>query len=191
MEKPIEELKNQDLSPQMIAKFTKPKKTWFIKRVGDGKIFAMEEQEAWNTLTNRSGWVRTDFRIVGVSSGETYYKIVKEAKGKSQKIRLEIEAIEREANKYRKTEERFVFEELLDPTDEKVKKVRAIIMKYDKELEKKNKEYLAMTSEVAKTAFEAELAVARKNPRTFPNNQDIITPGANSRERTKIINKMG
>lgn len=188
----VEETKMADLSPNMIAKFTAPKETWFIERYGDKKIFAMEETEAWKTLTNKSNWVRHDFSIVGVSDGKTYAKVVSEAKGKAQKIYAEIEEIEKEANKYRKTEERFVFEDLLEPTDEKVKKVRKIINDYDKKLEKKNAEYFALTKNIAKTAFEAELAKAKKNRnKRFPSNQDIFTPGAKPMERSKILRQMG
>lgn len=188
----VEETKNSDLSPAMIANFTKPKKTWFIERYGDGKIFAMEENEAWRTLTNKSNWARHDFRIIGVSDGTTYAKVINESKQKSQVILKEIQDIEKEANKYRKTEEKFVFEDLLEITDPKVKKVRDIINKYDKELEKKNAEYFALTRGVAQTAFEAELAKAKRSKnKEFPSNQDIHTPGAQANERRRILREMG
>ncbi len=195
MEKPkdeIEETKQADLSPAMIAKFTMPKKTWFIERTGDKKIFAMEEMEAWKTLTNKSTWARHDFRIVGVSDGKTYAKIVQESQGKARILQNEIREIEAEANKYRKTEEKFVFEDLLELTDPKVIKVKAIIAKYDKQLEKKNTEYFALTKNVANTAFEAELAKAKKaRVKEFPSNQDVFTPGAQANERRKILREMG
>lgn len=187
----IDEIKNKDLSPAMVAKFTKPKKTWFIERIGDGKIMAMEEMEAWKTLTNKSNWVRHDFKIIGVSDGETYARVVREAKGKSQAILSEIQAIEVEANKYRKTEERFIFEELLDLKDEKVIKVKKIIADFDRQLEKLNNDYFALTRNVAQTAFEAELAVARTNKKVFPSNQDIHTPNSTEMERNKILREMG
>lgn len=191
-ENEIEQTKNSDLSPAMVAKFTMPKKTWFVERTGDKKIFAMEEVEAWKTLTNQSTWVRHDFRIIGVSDGKTYAKVVAESQGKAKVILGEIRAIEAEANKYRKTEERFVFEDLLEITDPKVVKVKQIISQYDKKLETKNAEYFALTKGVAKTAFEAELAKAKKNKnKEFPTNQDIFTPGAKPNERNRILRQMG
>ena len=195
MEKPkdeIEEVKQADLSPAMIAQFTTPKKTWFIERTGDKKVMAMEEMEAWKTLTNKSTWARHDFRIVGVSDGKTYAKIVQESQGKAREMFKVIKDIETEANKYRKTEEKFVFEDLLELTDPKVVKVKSIIAKYDKDLEKNNAEYLAITKNVAKTAFDAELAKAKRSGnREFPSNQDIFTPGSDAKTRRKILREMG
>lgn len=191
MKENIEETKNADLSPSMVARFLAPKKTWFVQRLGDKKVFAMEEIEAWKTLTNRSNWARHDFKIVGVSDGKTYAKIINESKEKSKHILAEIEAIEQEANKYRKTEERFVFDELLEPADPKVVKVKKIISEYDGKLEKKNVEYFALTKNVIQTAFDAEFAKAKKNPKEFPSNHDIMTPGAKQSERTKILRNMG
>lgn len=187
-----EDLRNKDLSPTMIAKFTEPKKTWFIERTGDHFVFACEEVEAWKLLTNRSGWTRRDFKIIGVSDGTTYDKIIKEAKGKAEVILKEIKEVEAEANKYRATEQKFVFEDLLELTDEKVKKVKSIIKDYDLKLEKMNKSYFDMTRDVAITAFNAELEVAKNSGnREFPTNQDINTPGASAKERRRIVNKMG
>lgn len=187
----VEDMRTSDLSPKMVAQFTEPKKTWFLERTGDHFVFACEEMEAWRILTNRSGWTRTDFKIVGVSDGKTYAKIIKESKSKSMEIKKKIAEVDAECNKYRATEERFVFTELLDITDPKVKKVRTIIAKYDKELEKLNEEYFAMSKNVAKTAFDAELKAAKRNPKEFPSNQDVVTPGAVGRQRNKIVRSMG
>lgn len=191
MDEKTEELKNKDLSPVMMAQMNKPHKTWFIERTGDKFIFACEEEEAWKTLTNRSNWTRHDFKILGVSDGTTYAKIINESKGKSREIYTQIQEIEQEANKYRKTEEKFVFEDLLELTDPKVIKVKGIVNEYDIKLAKMNEDYFAMTKNVAKTAFEAEKKVAIDGGnRQFPNNHDIITPGASPSERAKIIKQM-
>ena len=94
-------------------------------------------------------------------------------------------------NKYRKTEEKFVFEDLLDIEDPKVIKIKGIIQGYDDKLDVLNEEYSNMTKNVAKTAFEAELRVAIDfGNKQFPGNQDIMTPGASKEERSKILNKM-
>ena len=184
-------MKNRDLSPAMVEKMTKPKKTWFIQRTGDGFIFACEEEEAWKTLTNRSTWARHDFKILGVSDGTTYAKFINESKGKAREIHSKIVEVEAEVNKYRKTEEKFVFEDLLDLTDPKVIKVRSIIAEYDGRLEIMNKEYSDMTKNVAESAFKAELKAAIDGgSKQFPGNHDILTPGASEQERSKILNKM-
>lgn len=191
MDEKIEEVKNTDLSPALVAKMTQPHKTWFIERTGDHFIFACEEEEAWKTLTNRSSWARHDFKILGVSDGTTYAKIINESKEKAREIHNRILEVEKEVNKYRKTEEKFVFEDLLDITDAKVVKVKSIIAEYDLKLDKMNEEYNSMTKNVAKTAFDAELqeAIGSGN-KQFPSNQDIMTPGATGQERNKIISKM-
>ena len=181
-----EKQKEADISPIM-SQMNKPRKTWFIQR-GDGKILPMEELEAWKTLTNRSNWVRHDFKIIGVSDGTTYLKVINESKAKSESIRQEIAQLETELNKYRKTEERFVFDELLSLNDDKVVKVKAIIKEYSDKIEILDKELLTMTTDVAKTAFDAELKVAiDSGNREFPTNHDIITPNASPQERQKIL----
>ena len=186
-----EEMKNRDLSPAMVEKMTRPKKTWFIQRTGDGFIFACEEEEAWKTLTNRSTWARHDFKILGVSDGTTYARFINESKGKAREIHSKIVEVENEVNKYRKTEEKFVFEDLLDLTDPKVLKVKSIIAEYDGKLDVMNKEYSDMTKNVAQSAFDAELKAAIDGgSRQFPGNCDIMTPGASEQERAKIIKQM-
>jgi len=191
MDEKIEETKNSDLSPAMVTKMTQPKKTWFIERTGDKFIFACEEEEAWKTLTNRSTWARHDFKIIGVSDGHTYAKIINESKSKAREIHERIVEVEKEVNKYRKTEEKFVFEDLLDTEDPKVIKIKGIIRGYDDKLDILNEEYSNMTKNVAKTAFNAELQVAiDSGNKQFPGNHDIITPGASKEERSKILNKM-
>ena len=187
----IEEQKTKDLSPILIAQMTKPHKTWFIERTEDKFIFACEETEAWKTLRNGSNWVRHDFKIIGVSDGTTYANVVNSSKGKSVELRKKIQEVEDEANKYRKTEERFVFDELLEKSDPKVLKVREIINGYDIKLNELNSEYMSLTKNIAKTAFEAELKVAiDSGNREFPKNRDIITPGANDDTRAKIMKNL-
>lgn len=191
MDTKTEEIKNSDLSPAMVARMTQPKKTWFIKRTGDDFIFACEEEEAWKTLTNRSTWARHDFKILGVSDGLVYAQIINDSKSKAREIRERIMEVEKEVNKYRKTEEKFVFEDLLDVDDPKVIKIKQIIQGYDDKLDILNEEYSSMTKNVAKTAFDAELKFAIEGGnKQFPGNHDILTPGASSQERSKILSKM-
>lgn len=189
--KEVEEIKGRDISPALIAKWSKPKKTWFIMRMGDKKIFAMEEMEAWKTLTNKSNWVRHDFKIIGVSDGETYAKVIADSKKNSAGLAREMAELETEINKYRKTEDRFVFDDLLDKDDPKVIRVKEIIKDLEEKYDVLNKKYIGMTRDVATLAFEAELAVARTNKKVFPSNQDIMTPGSNPKERRKILKNMG
>lgn len=198
-----EQFKQQDLSPAAIARATKPKKTWFVKR-GDGMIFACEEGEAWALMENRSNWMRRDFRLIGVSDGTTYAKIVKESAGKSATILQEIKLLEKDMDRYRKTEEKMVFEDLIDPegTDPlyagdraKIKRVREIINDLDVKIEKLNDDYKNVTKSVNQTAFDAELAQARANTKAtgrieYPSNQNIITPGASPRERKRVMKAM-
>ncbi len=173
-------------------------KTWFIERIGDGYIFACEETEAGEIIYNRTNWTRRDYKIIGVSDGTVYKKTLAESKAKSAQILGEIEALEKELTMYRKTEERMVFSDLVDPNDtdpktlparEKLQKLRAIIKGYTDKIEAKNTEYTRVTKTILTTAFDAELAVARGHIER-PRNMNIITPGATPEERQKIISKM-
>lgn len=199
----IDELKQQDLSSASIARETAPKKTWFIKR-GDGMIFACQEAEAWGLFENRTNWMRRDFKMLGCSDGTTYAKIIRESTGKSAALLEEINRLESEMARYRKTEEKMVFEDLIDPngTDPesaadraKIKRVREIISGYEEKLVQLNDDYRNITRNINQQAFDAELAIARANTKTrgrveYPTNANIVTPGASPKERRKILRAM-
>lgn len=198
MDNQTEDLKNRDLSEASRIKSSKPKETWFIQR-GDGTIFACEEMEAWEILNNRSTWKRHDFKIIGTSSGETYQRVMAESGAKAREIENEMGRLRSEQARYRATEERMMFEDLVDPNDEdpktevereKLKKVKEIINKYDKDLDKLEDEYRKLTTEIGTAAFNAELEVAKLAPRR-PTNQAILTPGASPDERARILRAMG
>ncbi len=199
----IDELKAQDISSGMIARETAPKKTWFIER-GDGLIFACQETEAWGLFENRTNWMRRDFKILGVSDGTTHARVIRESAGNSKQIMEDIKRLETDLARYRKTEERMVFDDLIDPegTDPaqevdraKIKRVRTIIAEYDEKLLKLNEDYKNITKNIVQTAFDAELAVARANQKArgrveYPTNQNIITPGASPKQRRKVLKAM-
>lgn len=193
-----EEQKQADLAEASRVGQTKINKTWFIERTGDGKIFACEEKEASEIMYNRTNWMRRDFKIIGVSNGETYQKVIAESKGKSEGVFTEIQTLELELKRYRSLEEKMIFEDLVDPNDEdpktlpqreKLAKLREIIAGYLKKIEGKNDEYRKLTKGINEVAFQAELEVARGHIER-PGNMNIMTPGATGEERQKIIKSM-
>lgn len=191
-EQPItdtKQLKQRELSPAMVKKYTEPRKTWFIMRTGDQYLFSCEEREAWNTLYDQSNWRRHDFKIMGVSDGKTYAKIIRESKQKADILLPQIEEQQKQSERYRKTEERFIFDELLELTDEKVIKVKQIIAGFDREMERLQREYIALTREVIQTAFDAEYKVA-KGHIELPKKQNIITPGVQGDARNDVLDLM-
>jgi len=157
------------------SKPTKIGKTWFIER-GDGKIFACDEQEAWNTLRNRSNWQRQDFKIIGVSDGTKYVESLKNATKEKELIDAQISTKSAEMTRYLNTLDKFKFELLLDDTDEKVAKVKAIISGLQKEIDELNKQFSQGFQSIVNKAFDEELARARGHIE-YPQNQDIKTPG--------------
>jgi hypothetical protein len=193
-----EEQKLADLAEASRVGQTKINKTWFIERTGDKKIFACEENEASEIMYNRGNWMRRDFKIIGVSDGTTYQKVIAESQGKSKDVFAEIQALELELKRYRQLEEKMIFEELVDPNDtdpktlpqrEKLLKLRGIIDGYLKKIEGKNEEYRKLTKGINEVAFQAELEVARGHIER-PGNKNILTPGATGEERQKIIKSM-
>lgn len=153
---------------------TKITKTWFLER-GDGKIFACSELEAWNTLRHKGNWQRNDFKIIGVSDGSEYVRVMKSATNENTKIENEISVKSTDLTRYLNTLDKFKFELLLEDTDEKVVKVKGIIENLKKEIETLSKQVSLDKQSIFNKAFEAELAKA-KGHIEFPQNQDIATP---------------
>lgn len=202
-----EELKAADLSPALVERETKAKKTWFFER-GDGKIIACEEKEAWQITYNRSTWKRRDFRILGTSDGTTYQRIVKASMGEAYELAPQIEAKKKELLRYQKAEEDLLLNEVVDmegdPSDTineankgKVRRLRTIIDRIHGELDVIEERYKTVTAGVVKNATEAELAVAMKNQEKrladkldfdWPDqNGNIETPAGSSKPRQQLL----
>lgn len=208
----------QDLSPQMMAKLSTPKKTWFFERMGDGKIFACEEREAWQICFNKSNWKRRDFRLLGTSDGTTFYKIVKESMVEARQLEPEIEKKRAELQRYMDAEEKLIMNEAVDmegdPEDvineqnkQKVLRLRKIMDRLHEELDTVEARYREVTASVIKRATDAEMEVAIKNQEAFvadqrargldpvldwpDQNLNIQTPEAKGGGRQKILGLIG
>lgn len=198
----------QDLSPEMMARANAPKKTWFFERMGDGKIFACEEMEAWQICYNKSTWKRRDFRLVGSSDGTTYNKIVKEMMQEAHQLAPKIEEKKKELLRYQKAEEDLIMNQAVDmegdPSDKvneenkgKVLRLRTIMDRIHGELDMLEDRYKEVTASVVKHATEAEIEVAKANQAKriaegldvdWPDqNLNIITPAGSSKPRSKIV----
>lgn len=202
----------QDLSPAMMAKLSAPKKTWFFERMGDGKTFACEEQEAWQICYNRSNWKRRDFRLIGTSDGTTFHRIVKESMNEARVLEPQIETKRSELQRYMDAEEKLLVDEAVDmegdPSDtfneqnkQKVLRLRKIIDRLHEELDVVEGRYKDVTAKVLKIATDAELEVAKKNQADriaqgtdldWPDqNLNIQTPEAKGGGRQKILGLIG
>lgn len=161
---------------------------FFIERIGDGYIFACTEREAWNTLSNSSTWKRRDFRIVGTSDGKIFRKIVSQAREEKLKIKAELAQLQKQLDKYTATEEKFLFEDLLDKDDPKVKRVRELIDKTLEELEPIQAKLKNYSQRIVSEAHAAELEEARKHPR-MPKNQNLEAPGGDKEDIVALMGK--
>ncbi len=166
-----------------------PQKTWFLERIGDGYIFAVEERQAATILYERSNWKRSDFRIVGVGSGQLYAKIMSEQRKLEQDLRNEIEELAKTLKRYMLTEEKLKFDDVLPDTDEKVIRVRTVIQETQTLLNKKEAELFDIVKTVKKRAFDAEFEGAKGNLEK-PARADVFTPNASGVERDKILSKI-
>lgn len=153
---------------------TRVGKTWFLER-GDGKVFACEEREAWNTLKNRGNWQRGDFKIIGVSDGKQYVESIKKATADKQIVDAKIAEKSSEMTRYLNTLDKFKFEQLLDDGDEKVVKVKGIIDGLKKDIAELNSQFSKGYQDIVDRAFKEELERA-KGHIEMPSNQDIFTP---------------
>lgn len=193
----VEEVKSRDLAS--MERDNVPKKTWFFER-GDGMIFPCEEKEAWDILYNTSTWKRRDFKMVGVSDGKTYHKMVKDAKVIAKKLEPEIERLRKEIARFAQAEDKLMFDEVIDMEDTadpvnaaniaKVRRIKNILEKQRADLAKKETEFRKVTSGIVKRAIDAELKVARGHFER-PGAVNIITPNAGEDERQRILNTMG
>lgn len=166
---------------------SKPTKTWFIERTGDGKVFATDEHDAWNMLTDKSKWRRHDFKIIGVSDGTTYFKIISQGKQDMQELIDKKAQLTSTFQKYSATEDRLRFTELKDSNDPMVVKVTGLLFDLQKEINEVDDKMKNFNKYLIDKAFNAELEKARGNIE-FPTNHDIITPIKADRE--KIISML-
>lgn len=177
------------------------RKTWFFERQGDGSIIAMEEREAWELVNSRSRWRRRDFKLIGVSDGTTYQRVIREMRVVGDALKPELDQMEKDLSTYKGAEERLLVEQAVDmdgdPSDvtneenkQKVIRLRTIMQKLQDKLDTKQAEYRAATRDVNKQAFDAELEVARGHIE-WPGEMNIITPEASPGRRKKIIDLLG
>ena len=179
----------EGLNPHLEAESKKPKKTWFLKRLYDGKILPMEEKATWEVLNDTANpWRRQGWEIIGCSDGKTYQKVFTENGKKIEVLKEEASDILTEIQRYQETKERFKFSELLEDDDPKMIRVNKLLSEKEKEYEVKTKEMQELRKNAAKLAFEAELEEARKNPDERPRNLDILTPKG---RRGEILQLMG
>lgn len=160
---------------------------FFLERIGDGYVFACGEREAWNTLSNRSNWQRSDFRVIGTSNGAVFRDMVAKSRDEKLRIKNELTNLRSQLDKYTKTEEKFLYEELLDPNDPKVVRVRELIdgiYSQMEPIEKRLKDYSRL---IVEEAWKAELEIAKKTPR-IPKSFRVDTPGG---DRDKILRMLG
>jgi hypothetical protein len=167
---------------------TKIGKTWFIQRGNNpDDIFACEEQECWGLLQNKSNWRRNDFKIVGVSDGQTYVKMLKESQSEVSKVQQEVELLSKDLTRYLDTRDNFKFKELLPETDDKMVRVSALIKELQDKIDEKSIILKDAQQYIVNKAFKAELDIARGNIE-YPANFDVITPHGN---RDKILRELG
>ena len=208
VEKEIQQMRDSDLSPAMMARARTPKKTWFFERMGDGMILACEHKEAWQICYNRSSWKRRDFRLLGTSDGKTFQRIVNESIAEAQRIEPQIEKKRAELQRYMQAEENLIMNEAVDmkgdPSDETNEKNKQKVLRFRKmmddiheDLDALEAEYQEKVSSVVKRATDEELKVARANQKRrladglevdWPDeNSNINTPDAQGKRRQKIV----
>lgn len=177
---------NEFEQEQQSVKSSQPRKTWFFER-GDGFIFACDEQEAWGILHNRTNWMRRDFKMLGMSDGQTYYDIIRNSKKEVNELSQQRAELQSDYSRYLQTEERLRFTELKDDTDEMVIKVKALIKDLGAKIADIDSKLANINKTIVDKAFNAELEKARGNI-VQPANHDIITPVGSDRD--KILNNL-
>jgi hypothetical protein len=165
---------------------SKATNTWFFER-GDGFVFACEEAEAWGIMFNKSNWKRNDFSLIGMSDGKTYYKIIREGNIEAEDLRQSRSKISSNLMRYKETEERLRFSELLPEDNEKVILVAKLIEEQQEKLVEVDEKLKNFNKYLIKKAFDAELELARGN-KVLPRNFDVMTPVES--DRNQIISNL-
>jgi hypothetical protein len=166
---------------------TKVGKTWFMEKE-NGEVFAIDEAGAWDLLhQNANSMYRRRYKIVGVSDGQTYVQMIKNANNEKATIESQIAEKNRELTRYYETFDKFKFEELLEDTDPKVIRVKEITTRLQTELSELNSNFANINKVIVSKAFNAEFEKAKGNIE-MPSNCDIITP--NQADRNKILKSL-
>lgn len=161
-----------------------PQKTWFFEK--DGKPFAVNEKEAWTLLTNKSNWRRQDIKMLGMSDGETFHKVIKEAGPRKEELKTQIAEIKKKLNKYIAGHDRLMFEEFAEEDDPRVVRAKELIKKTEDELDPVEAELDALQLGLYEKAFNAELEKARGNM-VSPRNFTVIAPKGASNPQHKAM----
>jgi len=146
-----------------------PQKTWFFTD-STGRIFPTNEEEAFRLLTNTNRWRRQDIRMVGMSDGTTYHRVIADSKGSARELAEKIAEKKAVLQKYIDGHDKLLFEQFVDKEDPRIKRAQEIIKEVEDELEPMEKELKALTTGIVQKAIDAELEVARGNlvnPRDF------------------------
>lgn len=198
----VDSVRDRDMSA---ARKQKPKRTWFVRRITDGLVFACEEREAWDILYNTSTWKLGPwaFTFIGCSDGKTYQKVIAESIGEAKRLEPEIAQLEQEFKRYRAAEENLLVNEAVDMDDhddpineaniKKILRLRTIADKVDVKLEAAREAYRNVTRNVVNKATDAERVVAEENwkiKRTWPGRVNVMTPDASPEERKRILASM-
>jgi len=162
---------------------------FFLER-GDGFVFACSEREAWNTLRSSSNWQRRDFKIVGVSDGKTYQEKINRSRSKKIEIEKQLKVLQEKLDRYISTEDSLLYDDLLEETDPKVKRVRELREVAKKELEGVQTQLQNFSQKLVTGAFNEELEKAKLTPRQ-PRNFDIEIGSSSSSKREEILAMMG
>lgn len=165
-----------------------PQNTWFFEGA-DGKPFPVNEKEADSLLNSTSKWRRQDLRMVGMSDGTTYHEYIRKSQGRILELEKAVKEKQDMINRFIKTEDKLVFEEVADDDDERLVRVRKKIKELQKEFEPMKKEYDDLRSNIIKKAEEAELEKARGNMVT-PRRFNVIKRGDKALEADTINNLM-
>ncbi len=165
----------------------KAEKTWIFKRSGDGEIIFSNENQAWEMLNAKGNWQRRDFTLIGCSDFKEFERKINDGEKDLASLKEGLEKLRVEVRRYEDSYERMKFDLILDDTDERVVKVRAILDKKYKELEEMKQNVANFKGKIYEKARLEEMEIA-KNNKELPGNQDIVTPRG---RRQDIINSWG
>lgn len=151
------------------VKILPPKKTWFFEG-SNGQIIPAEEKEADSILNVNSGWRRQDLKLIGVSDGTTFTKVVQESKLQIAEKERQLKEKKASLNRYIQGHDKLLFEDFLEEDDPKILRAKAKIEELQTEIEPLEIAFKTFKDTVLKRAEEAELEAARGNiemPRSF------------------------
>jgi hypothetical protein len=173
-------------------------KIWILERE-DGDIVQCTESEAYDILHRPDSVFK--FKVIGTAeavflegqrniAGKHYAQRMKGVENEGMAEKAILAELKSDRDRYLQTLDKFIFEELLDKEDPKVKRVNLLIDGLNEKVEKQASIVNSFASKRHSEALQEQIEIARGNVEQPSRGSNVVTPGISGDNRQKVINSM-